>query len=268
VTSAAPLFDKANVGLGHVFALEQRLENGATRATGADSSDSDVPDFRGFREIQLDNLAFTYRNEAGTTLFKAGPWNLTIQRGEILFLVGGNGSGKSTALKLISGLYQPDSGSLRVDGVEIVPGSIQAYREMFSAIFTDFHLFERLYGLEHVDGEQVSMLLRYMGLEEKVRFEGGRFSTQDLSTGQRKRLAMVVALLEQREICLFDEWAADQDTAFRDVFYKILLPALKRTGKTVIAVTHDDRYWRCADRCVRLDVGTMVPPGGLIAEAS
>jgi putative ATP-binding cassette transporter len=119
-----------------------------------------------------------------------------------------------------------------------------------------------------VDGEQVSMLLRYMGLEEKVRFEGGRFSTQDLSTGQRKRLAMVVALLEQREICLFDEWAADQDTAFRDVFYKILLPALKRTGKTVIAVTHDDRYWRCADRCVRLDVGTMVPPGGLIAEAS
>jgi putative ATP-binding cassette transporter len=109
------------------------------------------------------------------------------------------------------------------------------------------------------------MLLQYMGLEDKVKFSDGRFSTQDLSTGQRKRLAMVVALLEQREVYLFDEWAADQDAWFRDVFYKGLLPALKRTGKTVIAVTHDDRYWDCADRCIALDVGEMVPEQRLIA---
>jgi putative ATP-binding cassette transporter len=266
VTSSAPLFDKANVGLGHVFDLEKRLEASIILPSG---EQADTADFRSFREIALEDLVFNYRNEAGTSLFKAGPWNLTIGRGEIVFLVGGNGSGKSTALKLIGGLYQPDSGSLRVDGVEVTYATLQAYREMFTAIFTDFHLFERLYGLEHVDPDQVSMLLRYMGLEEKVTFSDGRFSTQDLSTGQRKRLAMVVALLEQREIYLFDEWAADQDTAFRDVFYKILLPALKRTGKTVIAVTHDDRYWSAADRCITLDVGAMVPPSGLIAaEAS
>jgi putative ATP-binding cassette transporter len=105
------------------------------------------------------------------------------------------------------------------------------------------------------------MLLRRMGLEEKVTYEDGQFSTQELSTGQRKRLAMVVALLEQRDIYLFDEWAADQDAWFRDVFYKVLLPALKRTGKTVIAVTHDDRYWNCADRCITLDVGAIVSDG-------
>lgn len=253
VTSAAPLFDKANTGLGHVFALEARLEAG-TRAV----PDADAADFRNFREIALDDLVFNYRNEAGTSLFQAGPWNLSIARGEIVFLVGGNGSGKSTAMKLIAGLYRPDSGAIRVDGVAVGDATLQSYREMFTAIFTDYHLFERLYGLEHVDPEQVTMLLRRMGLEDKVSFADGKFSTQDLSTGQRKRLAMVVALLEQREIYLFDEWAADQDVWFRDVFYKVLLPALKRTGKTVIAVTHDDRYWSCADRCIVLDVGAIV----------
>jgi ABC-type siderophore export system fused ATPase/permease subunit len=181
-----------------------------------------------------------------------------------VFLVGGNGSGKSTALKLISGLYRPDSGGIRVDGVEVTDLTLQAYREMFTCIFTDFHLFERLYGLEHVDADQVAMLLRHMGLEEKVTFADGRFSTQDLSTGQRKRLAMVVALLEQRDIYLFDEWAADQDSWYRDVFYKVLLPALKRTGKTVIAVTHDDRYWGTADRCITLDAGEIVPSSALL----
>jgi putative ATP-binding cassette transporter len=259
VTSAAPLFDKANVGLGHVYALEKRLDAG-TIAEPAAGTEADTADFHAFREIALDQLAFNYRNETGASLFRAGPWDLKIARGEIVFLLGGNGSGKSTALKLITGLYQPDSGCIRVDGVEVTPKTLQAYRELFTCIFTDFHLFERLYGLEHVDAEQAVSLLRYMGLEEKVTFADGKFSTQDLSTGQRKRLAMVVALLEQREIYVFDEWAADQDVSFREVFYKVLLPALKRTGKTVIAVTHDDRYWHCADRCITLDVGAIVPP--------
>ena len=264
VTSTAPLYDKANVGLAHVFALEQRLDAGAVKQPET-ARDALAPDFRAFREIAVDRLLFNYRSESGASLFKAGPWDFRIARGEIIFLVGGNGSGKSTALKLISGLYQPDSGAIRVDGVPVTDATLQSYREMFSAIFTDFHLFDRLYGLDAVDREQVDMLLQYMGLEDKVTFSDGRFSTQDLSTGQRKRLAMVVALLEQREVYLFDEWAADQDAWFRDVFYKGLLPALKRTGKTVIAVTHDDRYWSCADRCIALDVGEIVPEQQLIA---
>ena len=219
-----------------------------------------VPDFRAFRKISLDNASFTYKTEKGSSLFCAGPWSFAIARGEVVFLTGGNGSGKSTALKLISGLYRPESGSIRVDGFEVTDGTLQSYREMFTCIFTDFHLFKGLYGLEDVDPEQVDSMLRLMGLEEKVTFSNGRFSTQDLSTGQRKRLAMVVALLEQREIYLFDEWAADQDAWFRDIFYRVLLPALKRSGKTVIAVTHDDRYWSMADRCIELDAGEIVPP--------
>jgi putative ATP-binding cassette transporter len=263
VTSAAPLFDRANVGLGHVFALEQRLDASAIHKHGA--AEVDDAGLHAFREIALDNLVFTYRSETGANLFSVGPWNIRIARGEIVFLVGGNGSGKSTALKLITGLYQPDSGSIRVDGVEVTNARLQAYREMFTAIFTDFHLFERLYGLENADPEQVAMLLRYMGLEEKVSFADGRFSTQELSTGQRKRLAMVVALLEQREILVLDEWAADQDVSFREIFYKVLLPALKRTGKTVICVTHDDRYWSTADRCIALDAGEIVARGDGLA---
>ncbi|MBL4837421.1 MAG: ATP-binding cassette domain-containing protein, partial [Kordiimonadaceae bacterium] len=197
------------------------------------------------------------RDNDDVETFTAGPWKLDIQRGECLFLMGGNGSGKSTALKLISGLYDGDSGQILVDGTPVQLNSKPAYRALFSCIFPDFYLFDKLYGLKDVDPEKVNELIRWMQLEDKVTFKQDRFSTQDLSSGQRKRLAMIVSLLEDREIYLFDEWAADQDSHFREVFYTEILPKLKAAQKTVLVVTHDDRYWHLCDRSITLDIGVM-----------
>lgn len=259
ITSAAPLFSKANIGLGHVFSLEDTLDQGRVPRKGGESLGRSR--FSGFAQISFEGISFSYRDEFGASLFSIGPWNLNLQRGEVLFLLGGNGSGKSTALKLISALYPLESGCIRVDGVELVAEEIQEYRELFSCIFPDFHLFERLHGLEHVDAEQVARLIERMELSEKVTYADGRFSTQDLSTGQRKRLAMVVALLEDREIYIFDEWAADQDAHFRTAFYTEILAELKLAGKTVIVVSHDDRFWHFGDRILTLDLGQVVSPG-------
>ncbi len=164
-------------------------------------------------------------------------------------------------MKVVSGLYTPNEGRILIDGDPVTEASRQAYSEMFTAIFPDFHLFDRLHGLSDVDPAAVTREIERMELTGKVTFGDGRFSTLELSTGQRKRLAMVVSLLEDRDIYLFDEWAADQDAHFREVFYTEILAELKRRGKTVLAVTHDERYWSRCDRRLVLDLGAVRPPG-------
>jgi putative ATP-binding cassette transporter len=256
VTSAAPLFAKANIGLGHVFELEQRLNRDDVPVTVP--GDETNP-FLSFKTITLEGIQFSYRDVGHNAIFTTGPWTLDIHRGERLFVLGGNGSGKSTALKLIANLYESDGGQILVDGVSITDVSRPNYRALFSCIFTDFHLFDRLYGLEGVSPSRVNDLIRWMELEDKVEFTNGQFSTLELSTGQRKRLAMIVSLLEDREIYLFDEWAADQDAHFREIFYTEILAQLKEQGKTVLVVTHDDRYWHLSDRTLNLEIGAMGP---------
>jgi putative ATP-binding cassette transporter len=255
VTSAAPLFTKADIGLGHVFRLEARLDEGlASMASAAVVLPSR---FSGFRRIDFEEATFSYADAAGNVSFVTGPWDLAIVRGDSIFILGGNGSGKSTALKLLCGLYRLEKGRIAVDGIVVDDASLQEYRELYSCIFSDFHLFDRLHGLESIGPEVVRGYIERMELTGKVDFENGRFSTLALSTGQRKRLAMIVSLLEDREIYLFDEWAADQDSHFREVFYTEILPDLKRRGKTVIAVTHDERYRGNSDRVVTMDLGVM-----------
>jgi putative pyoverdin transport system ATP-binding/permease protein len=98
-----------------------------------------------------------------------------------------------------------------------------------------------------------------MELEQKTGIVGRTFSDVNLSTGQRKRLAMIALVLERRPICIFDEWAADQDVHFRQKFYQVILPWLKSQGKTVIAVTHDERYFDAADQRIHLEVRAPPP---------
>lgn len=254
VASAGHLLTRAEAGLAHVHRLEQRLDEGIAPATAPAPHPSR---FQGFQTIAFEGAKFSYVDARGDVTFTTGPWDFTLRRGELVFLVGGNGAGKSTTMKLLSGLYTMDAGRLLVDGVPVDQESRQPYRELFSAIFADFHLFDRLHGLEGVDPAVVKALIARMELSEKVDFVDGRFTTLDLSTGQRKRLAMIASLLEAREIYLFDEWAADQDTHFRDVFYTEILPQLKREGRTVVVVTHDDRYWHLCDRRVVMDLGGL-----------
>jgi putative ATP-binding cassette transporter len=202
---------------------------------------------------------FQYPDRGTGSVFRLGPVDLEARAGEILFIVGGNGSGKSTLLKALTGLYHPQSGSITLDDTLLAQDSAVWYRSHFAAVFSEYHLFERLYGLYDVAPERVRELLATMQISDKTAFENGRFTTLDLSHGQRKRLALLVAILEDRPILVLDEWAADQDPPFRRYFYEELLPSLKREGRTIIAVTHDDKYFGMADRVVKMEYGEFVP---------
>lgn len=257
VVGIIPYIARANVSIETIQNMEKGLDEEVGRHPPVDL-DRPPPKWS-FREILLEGVVFSYPNPDGSAGYTVGPLDLPVHAGEILFIMGGNGSGKSTLLKLISGLYIPLSGRILVDGAPLARTSYHRYRNMFSAIFTDFHLFDRLYGLAEVDQEMLERLLGEFELAEKTQFIDDRFTELNLSTGQRKRLSLVISLLEKKEVLLFDEWAADQDPGFRRHFYEDILPDLKRQGKTVIAATHDDRYFHVADRVVKMEWGQFVP---------
>jgi putative ATP-binding cassette transporter len=190
--------------------------------------------------------------------FMLGPISLTLQPGEITYIVGGNGSGKSTLAKLITGLYIPQSGSIYLNGALITDHNREWYRQHFSAIFSDFFLFDRCLGFSHDNlDEEVERYLKQLQLDHKVQVKDGVLSTTRLSQGQRKRLALLTAYLEDRPIYLFDEWASDQEPLLRDLFYREILVKLKERGKTVLVITHDDRYFHMADHIIKLDYGKV-----------
>jgi putative ATP-binding cassette transporter len=247
-----PLFTQINVILKDVYGLEAEID----AAIHQDKFDADIS-YDNFNEIQMNELLFSYPKQKTAKSFSVGPISGKITAGELLFVIGGNGSGKSTFLKLLVGLYYPKKGSIRVDNDIIDDENYQNYRELFSIIFTDFHLFDQLYGVEEVKDEVVNYWLKKMWMEKITRFKNGRFTSTDLSTGQRKRLAFIAAILEDKPILILDEFAADQDPDFRRYFYEEILLELKEKGKTVIAVTHDDHYFHVADRVLKMDSGQL-----------
>ncbi|MDC3955555.1 cyclic peptide export ABC transporter [Polyangium jinanense] len=252
--SGYPAYVRSNHAVKDILALEEKLDAAADAARVEQAEDP----WKGKPGvIAMKDVEYAYAGTNGDASFRIGPIDLSIEPGEIVFIVGGNGSGKSTLLKVLTGLYPATAGVLRAGDERVRPENVASYRETISAIFSDFHLFSRVYGLLGVDEAHVRRLLVEMQLEGKTDFQKDRFTKRELSTGQRKRLAMIVALLEDRPICVFDEWAADQDPEFRKHFYDELLPSLKRRGKTVIAVSHDDRYFHCADRVVTMDYGKI-----------
>ena len=255
VVSGIPMYMRSNAALANIQSLEEKIDETARNHVPAGRTED--PWTGSFSTIEVRDVSFAYPPDVGGQTFHIGPLNLSITQGEVVFIVGANGSGKSTFMKVLTGLYPATGGEVCIDGKTLCPENVAAYREMFAAIFSDFHLFSRLYGLLDVDEKSVLDLLKQMQIADKTSFAKGGFTKRDLSTGQRKRLAMIVALLEDRPICLFDEWAADQDPEFRSYFYDELIPSLKRRGKTVIAVSHDDRYFHCADRVVTLEYGKV-----------
>jgi putative pyoverdin transport system ATP-binding/permease protein len=241
-------------GIGHLYALETRLDEAIEPYHRRP-----VEPRRRFDEIRLDAVRMRYLDVDGAPLFISGPHDLRLRHGETVFIVGGNGAGKSTLLKLLTGLYPAEEGQIWLDGEAVGPPTLEAYRSLFSTVFADFHLFDRLHGLpEGVTDDDVNAWIERLGLAGKTRCEGGRFTRTDLSTGQRKRLAFIAAVLEDRPICLFDELAADQDPTFRRRFYEEVLPELKAQGRTLLIVSHDDAYFSGADRLIRLDAGHIV----------
>ncbi len=255
VIDSVPLVAKADVAVRTLNELDRQLTEADDSRNTAEKSL-----LRGkttFDEIVYKGVQFTYSNSNGSQ-FGVGPMDLTIKSGELLFIVGGNGSGKSTLMKLMIGLYYQDAGSIRVDDVKVDESNYAHFRDLFSIIFTDFYLFDRLYGLKDVDEEAVLTLLAKMSLSDKTGFKDGRFTQTRLSTGQKKRLGLIVSYLEDKPVLAFDEVAADQDPTFREYFYSVVLKELKEMGKTIIIISHDDRYFHVADRVLRMDYGKFV----------
>lgn len=254
IVNMIPLLNRVNMAIEDLFLLEAEMDE-AIASSPSQSLDSSA--FLEFNEIIIDNLVFNYPNDDGST-FSSGPFNEHINRGELLFIIGGNGSGKSTFLKLLTGLYYPVAGRITVDSTIIKEPAYPAYREIFSVIFTDFYLFDKFYGISDIKTEKVNFWLEKMRMSHKVQYQDGGFTSTSLSTGQRKRLAFIASMLEEKPVLIIDEFAADQDPQFREYFYETLLPELKLMGKTVIAVTHDDHYFHVADRVLKMDEGRLV----------
>lgn len=250
-----PFFTKADLAIESIRQLEERLD--AMDDMSATSPQSRLVGKRSFQTLRIEDLFFSYSDPGGQQPFTVGPIDLNIEQGELIIISGGNGSGKSTLLKLISGLYYPLSGSIHLDDILIKPGNYQHYRGLFSIILSDFHIFDRLYGFHEVDYALLHSLLDRMKISNKTGCIDGKFTNLDLSTGQKKRLALVMSRLEDRPILIYDEIAADLDPEFRAYYYDVHLPELRKSGKTIIAVSHDDRYFHMGDRLIKMDYGKV-----------
>jgi len=253
VSFVTPLVTKAELALENIDLVKQRLSSAAKNISCEESGSLDNSPLM----IGLKDAMLSFLDAKGLSLFKIGPINAEFHAGEITMITGGNGSGKSSLLRMLTALIPLDTGTLVADGVELMTEQMQDYRNQFSAIFSDFHLSRRLTSIDELNPEKVRMMLEQFGMQDKVKVSNGSFSTIDLSSGQRKRLALIGAELEDKPIIVLDEWAADQDPHFRRIFYEKILPDLKARNKIIICVTHDDRWFHLADRMYRMNEGTI-----------
>ncbi len=252
IISKLPLLSKASIALQKIESLGLSLASKTEISTVPPALKSD------WHSLKFKSVTHTYYTDQEDNSFIFGPIDLTLYPQELVFIVGGNGSGKSTLAKLITGLYIPENGEIWFDDDLISEQNREWYRQHFSVVFSDFYLFEELLGLKNSDLDaQATKYLKKLQLDHKVKVENGQLSTTALSQGQRKRLALLTAYLEDRPIYLFDEWAADQDPVFKEIFYTQLLPELRSRGKTVLVISHDDHYFHLANRIIKLDYGQI-----------
>ena len=257
IIGAVPTIQRGQVALENIERLGVSLDVGhedvqASGLLGLEERISSI--------VQLNDVVFSYGEERGVEMpFSLGPLSLEMHPGELVFVIGGNGSGKSTFVKVLTGLYQPSRGNVTLAGTMITDANREWYREHFSVVFSDYHVFDKLLGQSDSQAERLApQYLRLLHMEQKVTVHERTFSTLDLSQGQRKRLALVTAYLEDRPIYVFDEWAADQDPQYKEIFYKTLLPDLRERGKLVVVITHDDRYFHLGNQVIKLEDGKVV----------
>lgn len=251
VVSKLPILSRASIAYDKIQALNLSL-------TATHNLDVPLSSAEGLQQLELKGVTHTYRTDQGEHEFTLGPVDLTVYPGELTFIIGGNGSGKSTLAKVLTGLYTPQSGEIWLNGRLLSDENRGWYRQHFAAVFSDFYLFERLLGFDtSADYEKAKGYLHDLQLEHKVTIEDGQFSTIALSQGQRKRLTLLSAYLDNRPIYLFDEWAADQDPSFKHLFYTHFLLDLKAQGKAIFVISHDDHYFHLADHVLKLNYGQV-----------
>lgn len=210
-----------------------------------------------FNDLHISDLMFSHENEKNEMSFSIGPVNLSLKKGEAVFIYGGNGSGKTTLINAILGILKSNSGKIQFNETEVCANNYSEYRTLFSIVFTDFHIFDELYGFDEISEDEINNYLKIFELDGKVFYTNNSFSSKNLSTGQRKRLALIISLIRAHPILVLDEWAADQDPIFRKKFYTQIIPELKAKGFSIIAITHDDAYYHAADRLYKMDFGKL-----------
>jgi cyclic peptide transporter len=253
-----PYFTRTKIAVERIEELERNIR---VNIVVNRQLDEFSPGGRYFRRLLFSDVVFEYPGKDNRGKFTVGPLNLQINRGEILFVTGSNGSGKSTFINLVAGLYLPVSGDIYWNEIRTGLHNHAYYSDQFSAIFTGNYLFGENYDQYELDSsnERLMPLIELMQLSEVINLRDSHGTIGvNYSKGQQKRIAMIYAMMENREVLLLDEWAAEQDPQFRSYFYYVLLPLLKKEGKTVIAVTHDSSYFGCADRVIRFQGGAIV----------
>jgi putative ATP-binding cassette transporter len=253
IVTTIPLFAKAIQATQNIDHLERKITS-----FSEDESEKTYPPLPPFEEIKLENVVYDYMDEDRQSSFTLGPIDFTLRKGALICIIGGNGSGKSTFLKVLTNLYHPGSGRILVNGRDVKHYNKDDYRYWFSTIFTDFHLFPKIYGIPKLNADKVNEYISLMGLSHKTHFNGENFSNVRLSTGQRKRLALICTLLEDKPIMILDEVTADQDPGFKKFFYTEVLPSFRLRGKTVIMVSHDDKYTEQFDQVIEMEYGKII----------
>ena len=259
VVQTAQQLATAQFALGAIQDFETEVAGYRNRRNGSDPGQGETQGGAtappAFEEIVLDEVRYAHTGRQG---FAIEEINLTLKRGEIVFLTVGNGTGKTTLLRVLCGLYPRAGGDLRLNGASLSALPPQSYREQFAAVFTDFHLFDRPLGLDEAGLVTFESWLVRLGIRDKLGADLNEVNGEALSTGQRKRVALALALAEGRSILLLDEWAADQDPETRARFYQEILPSLKADGITIFAVTHDEAYFKYCDRRLHMIEGRLV----------
>lgn len=242
---------------GNVALLKLKSLNLAEYKPEFEKQKSTLP--TNWKAIHFNGIHYHYPSQEKDLGFSIGPLELTIHRGETTFIVGGNGSGKTTLIRIIVGLCNPSAGEIRLENHVIDEKLHGSFQKLFATVFSDYYLFTSLLSSNgrYATEEDIDHWLEILGINQITTIQNGKLANTKLSQGQRKRLALLVAVLEKRPILVLDEWAADQDPQFRHLFYTNLLPELKRRGITIIAITHDDRYFHIADHILRMENGKL-----------
>ena len=195
--------------------------------------------------------------------------DLNVRRGEVTVILGSSGCGKSTLLRCINGLEASDSGTIRIDGEEVIPGAknLPRLRQKIGMVFQSYDLFPHKNILDNITlapikvqkrsrenaQAQAEQLLSRVGLWEKR-----KAYPRELSGGQKQRVAIVRALCMNPEIMLFDEVTAALDPEMVREVLDVMLE-LAQGGMTMLIVTHEMQFARAvADRIVFLDGGKVL----------